>query len=250
MDNKRRIVIVGATSCIAEHCARLWLTNTCVELILIGRDLSRLECISLDLKVRSPQSAIKLLQADFLDPLSIKAVVDTIASQGEIDIVLIAHGVLSEQLVCQSDLSLCRDMLEINGISPVLFAEAFAAYMALSNRGTLAIIGSVAGDRGRQSNYIYGAAKGLVSRYAQGMQHRFAGSNVNILLIKPGPTDTPMTAHLKDAGAKLAQADKVAKDIVKAIAANKTEVYTPWKWKIIMRIIQHIPSAIFNKLRI
>ena len=117
-----------------------------------------------------------------------------------VDLVLIAHGWLSDQQSCQDDLALCRESLEVNAVSPVLFAEAFARHFAKANHGTIAFLGSVAGDRGRKVNYTYGASKGFVARYAEGMQHRFAGSGVKIVLIKPGPTDTPMTAAQKAQG--------------------------------------------------
>jgi len=122
--------------------------------------------------------------------------------------------------------------------------------MAMANRGTIALIGSVAGDRGRKSNYVYGAAKGLVTRYAQGLQHRFAGSGVKVVLVKPGPTDTPMTAHLKGQGAKLAPVESVAGQIVDGIAAGKAVVYAPGKWWLVMMIIRHLPAFVFNKMNI
>ena len=250
MNNKKRIVIIGATSAIAEHCARLWLGKQPADLTLVGRDTQRIERVATDLKVRSPQSEIRVVQAEFLNPQAINATVEDIVKSGRIDIVLIAHGSLPEQTECQNDLQSCRDALEINGMSPVLYAEAFAKEMERANHGTIALIGSVAGDRGRKSNYVYGAAKGLVTRYAQGLQHRFAGSGVKVVLIKPGPTDTPMTAHLKGKGAKLAPAEDVAKQIVDAIEAEKPLVYTPRKWLLIMSIIRHLPRAIFNKLDI
>ena len=140
--------------------------------------------------------------------------------------------------------------MEINGISPVLYAEAFAKYMDGTGHGTLALIGSVAGDRGRKSNYVYGAAKGLVTRYAQGLQHRFAGTGVKIVLVKPGPTDTPMTAHLKGQGAKLASVEEVARKIVNAVDRGQAIAYVPGKWQLIMLAIRHLPSFIFNKLNI
>ena len=144
-----------------------------------------------------------------------------------------------------------RDMgLTVNGISPVLFAEAFAGPMQKANHGTLAIIGSVAGDRGRKSNYVYGAAKGLVARYAQGLQHRLAGTGVKVVLIKPGPTNTPMTAHLKQQGARLANVEDVARLIVKGINQGKPVVYAPGKWALIMMIIRNLPDIVFNKLDI
>lgn len=250
MDNKKRIVIVGATSAIAEQCARLWLAKQPLDLTLVGRDAQRIERVAVDLRLRSPQSEIRVIQTDFLDPEVINATVREIIKSGHVDIVLIAHGSLPEQTECQNDLQSCRDALEINGISPVLYAEAFAKEMEKTKHGTIALIGSVAGDRGRKSNYVYGAAKGLITRYAQGLQHRFSGTGVKVVLIKPGPTDTPMTAHLKAQGAKLALVEDVAKQIVDAIMLGKPVVYAPKKWLMIMGIIQHLPHKIFNKFDI
>lgn len=250
MEKKKRIVIVGATSAIAEHCARLWVQQESVDLTLVGRDAARTERVAADLRVRSPQSAICVVQADFLDPMAIQNTVDGIVEQGAVDTVLVAQGSLPEQSSCESNLSACREALEINGISPVLYAEAFAKHMAQANRGALALIGSVAGDRGRKSNYVYGAAKGLVARYAQGLQHRFAGTGVKVVLIKPGPTDTPMTAHLKKQGAKLASVEDAAQKIVEAIEHGLPVAYAPGKWRWIMWVIRHLPSFIFNKINI
>ena len=250
MNNKKRIVIIGATSAIAEHCARLWLEKQPADLTLVGRDTQRIERVATDLKVRSPQSEIRVVQAEFLNPEAINATVGDIVKSGRVDIVLIAHGSLPEQTECQNDLQSCHDALGINGVSPVLYAEAFAKEMEIANHGTIALIGSVAGDRGRKSNYVYGAAKGLVTRYAQGLQHRFAGSGVKVVLIKPGPTDTPMTSSLKERGVKLASPDLVAEQIVMAINSGTQTVYTPKKWAYIMSVIRHLPSLLFNKLDI
>lgn len=248
--NRKNIVIVGATSAIAEHCARQWAQGQEVDMTLIGRDLERLERIARDLQVRSPNSEIRSMTADFLAPTSIQQSVDQALAERSVDIVLIAHGSLPDQEACQNDLTTAYQAMEINALSPVLYAEAFAAHMARADKGTLILIGSVAGDRGRKSNYVYGAAKGLVTRYAQGLQHRFAGSGVKVLLVKPGPTDTPMTAHLKRDGARLAPVEDVASEIVQAAAKGTATLYTPRKWQLIMMIIRHIPSVIFNKLNI
>ncbi len=250
MQNKKRIVIVGATSAIAEHCARLWLEKQPADLTLVGRDAKRIERVATDLKVRSQQSEIRIVLADFLDPESINDTVDNIFQTGKVDVVLIAHGTLPDQAGCQDDLIACRKALDINGISPVLYAEAFAKQMSKANHGTIVLLGSVAGDRGRKSNYVYGAAKGLVTRYAQGLQHRFVGTGVKVVLIKPGPTDTPMTAHLKSKGAKLAFVGSVAKQISEAVVRGKTITYSPSKWALIMWVIRHLPNSIFNKLNI
>lgn len=247
----KRIVIVGATSRLAELCARLWVARGAVELVLVGRNLSKLEAIASDLGVRSPQSSISLQVVDFTNPLEIQVLTDEICTkQGVPDIVLIAHGSLPDQQSCQTDLEQVAEALNINGLSPALFSEAFANKMQKVGKGTIAIVGSVAGDRGRKSNYVYGAAKGLLNRYAQGMQHRFAGTGVSIVLIKPGPTDTPMTADLKSTGAKLASAEEVAELIVEGVEQGKPEVYAPKKWALIMTVIRHLPKFVFNKMNI
>jgi short-subunit dehydrogenase len=250
LSKKKRIVIIGATSAMAEHCARLWVQGESVDLTLVGRDAGRVERIAADLRVRSPQSKIRTVQSNFLDANAICSTVDGIVEQGDVDVVLIAHGSLPEQSDCQEDLDVCRSALEVNGVSPVLFAEAFAKHMGRADRGTLALIGSVAGDRGRKSNYVYGAAKGMVTRYVQGLQHRFAGTGVKVTLIKPGPTDTPMTAHLKGQRPKMASVEEVAQKIVDAVEYGHYLVYAPGKWALIMMIIRHLPRFIFNKMNI
>ena len=247
---KKRIAVVGATSVMAEHCIRLWLQEASLDLSLLGRSQQKLQHLATDLQVRSPDSQINTFTADFLQPEAIEKVVAEISQSGPIDIVLIAHGVLPEQSLCQDDLSVNCDALLVNAVSPVLFAEAFAKQMMIEKQGTLAVIGSVAGDRGRKSNYVYGSAKGLVERYMQGLQHRFAGTAVKAVLIKPGPTDTPMTAELKSQGVSLAPVESVAKTIVKGINGGKSVIYAPAKWRLIMFVLSHLPALIFNKLNI
>lgn len=246
----KRIVIVGASSCMAEQCARLWAQAGSAHLVLVGRNVDRLAVIAQDLRVRGQSVTTEVRSVDFEDGAAIAALVRDLEGQGAIDVALIAHGSLPDQAQCQSDLLQATEALSINGISPALFAEAFAGAMQRAGRGALAIIGSVAGDRGRKSNYVYGAAKGLVDRYAQGLQHRLASSGVTVTLIKPGPTDTPMTAHLKQQGAKLADVGAVAKNIVDGISAGRPQVYTPGKWALIMMIIRNLPRAVFHRMNI
>lgn len=245
-----RIAVIGATSAIAEQCCRIWATRADVDLTLVGRSAAGLERIAADLRVRRPGGLIRVLRADLVEPDAIAACVRTIEADGAVDIVLIAHGALPDQAHCETDLVAGADTLKLNGISPVLFAEAFVATMVRAGRGTVGIVGSVAGDRGRKSNYVYGSAKGLVTRYAQGLQHRLAATAVRVVLIKPGPTDTPMTASLKAQGAKLASPAAVAAGIVAAIDSGKAVVYLPGKWALIMMIIRHLPAFVFNKLDI
>lgn len=246
----KNIIIVGATSAIAERCARLWISQA-EQLLLVGRNLDKLAILASDLQIRNQHVRVDTLAADFVSGASIEQVIKTAAEKmPAIDLVLIAQGALPDQRACESDLQLCQTALEINAISPVLFAEGFARVMLASAGGMIAVIGSVAGDRARKSNYVYGAAKGFVEQYVQGMQHRLADSKLTISVIKPGPTDTPMTAHLKSGGARLASVDRVAADIVAGIAARKKLIYSPWHWRYIMLVIKSIPFFIFKKINI
>jgi short-subunit dehydrogenase len=245
-----RIVVVGASSSIAEHCLRLWLARAPADIVLIGRDETRLAMVADDLRVRSPASRFGMRTVDFGDAVAIATLVASLSSEGPIDVALIAHGTLPDQREAQANLEICAEALLVNGVSAVLFAEAFAGELQRAGSGTLAVIGSVAGDRGRRSNYVYGAAKGLVDRYVQGLQHRFAGSRVRIVLVKPGPTDTPMTRHLKATGARLARVEDVAATIVSGIDAGRPVVYAPRVWEAIMLVIRHLPRTVFNRLDI
>jgi short-subunit dehydrogenase len=245
-----KIVVIGATSAIAEHCCRLWLAEQAAELTLIARDMAKAERIAADLRVRSAASTIAVQACDFHDVAAIDGLATALAAGGAIDIVLIAHGWLADQQACQEDLALTRQALEVNALSPILFAEAFAKQLVKAGRGTIAIIGSVAGDRPRRANYTYGAAKSFVAHYAEGMAHRFAGTGVAIVVIKPGPTDTPMTANLKAQGRRLASVESVAARSVAGIRRRQAIVYAPPIWWPIMLIIRHLPRFVFNRLPI
>ncbi len=244
------IVIFGATSSIAEHCARLWVASGPTTLHLIARDRIKLDRIAADLRVRSPSVTIHCATMDFTDPVSIEETVRNIAAAGPIDIALVAHGSLPDQSVCERHLRAEAEALIINGVSPSLIAEALVGTMLAAGHGQLALIGSVAGDRGRKSNYVYGSAKGLMERYAEGLQHRLAGTKVTVTLVKPGPTDTPMTAHLKAAGGKLADVADVARSIVDGVASGKPVIYAPAKWALIMLVIRNLPRFVFHKMNI
>lgn len=248
---KKTIVIVGATSSIAEYCARLWILQDQYDFILLGRNEEKLKIIQKDLQVRQPTSIVSIYIVSFFDANAIDTLVK-ILCKATINIVLIAQGALIEQQVCEDDLSLITQSISINALSPVLFAEAFYKYLDHELAATIAIFSSVAGDKGRRSNYVYGSAKSLVTRYAEGMQHRSAISNsrIAITIIKPGPTESAMTMHLKNQGVKLASTEKVAKDIVNGIKNKRRIIYTPKRWRVIMIIIRLMPFFIFKKMNI
>lgn len=244
----KKAVIIGATSLIAEHCARHWVQGQLDELLLVGRSDQGLARVAADLAVRNPAVTLSTHTIDFLDPAAVQALGHEVSARGAPQLVLIAHGTLPDQADCQEDLQACRQSLLVNGVSPVLFAEAFAGGMERAGEGVLALIGSVAGDRGRRSNYLYGAAKGMVETYTQGLRHRLAAAGVQVVLVKPGPTRTPMTAHLPLSG--LAPPATVAEQICRGVDNGRAVVYTPARWRLIMAVIRNLPAVIFNRLDI
>lgn len=246
----RNILIVGGNSAIATECAKLWLAAGAEHLVLWGRDSHKLERTVNDLRIRAPVARIESNCVDFIDAATIAQQVNLLYKTFTPDLILIAHGTLIDQNNCQTDIQVCSQSLTINALSPALFAEAFAKHLEAIGKGTLAIISSVAGDRGRRSNYVYGAAKGLLNRYAQGLQHRFAGTPVSIILIKPGPTATPMTADLMAKGQRMAAAEDVAVVIENGISKGKSVIYAPPRWSLVMMIIRHLPAFVFNRLNI
>ncbi|MDQ8935162.1 SDR family NAD(P)-dependent oxidoreductase [Acinetobacter rudis] len=251
MSKKIKILIIGATSTIAEHCARQWLKQQPCEIILCSRNLEKLQRVSQDLKVRYPEAELHLKTLNFLDAVEIEQYINTLYQHHTIDIALIAHGVLPDQEKCQTNLESCQYTMQVNAISPLLFTETIIKHMIEKDHGKLAIISSVAADRARKSNYIYGSAKAMIDKYIQGLQHRLAllHSSVDVTLVKPGPTATTMTLGMTSKG-KLASAEDVAQDIVQAIQISKPTLYTPSKWRLLMFIIRHIPFFLFKKIDI
>lgn len=242
----QKILIVGATSAIAEATARLWAARG-DALFLVGRNAARLETIAADLRVRGA-AAVGCFTMDATDSATHAAMLDGVtAALGGLDVALIAHGTLPDQNACEASVELTLQEIDNNGLSVVALATLLAARFEAQGHGTLAAISSVAGDRGRQSNYVYGAAKGMVSLFLQGLRNRLAKKGVQVLTIKPGFVDTPMTASFKK-GALWAQPDDIARGILRAIEQRRDEVYLPGFWRLIMAIIRHIPERIFKRL--
>lgn len=242
----KKIVIVGATSAIAEATARRWAARG-DALFLVGRQAARLEAIAADLRVRGAAAA-HVFAMDACDTAQHQAMLDAaVAALGGVDVALIAHGSLPDQRACEKDFELMRRELEVNALSVVALAARFGGYFEAAGAGALAVIGSVAGDRGRQSNYVYGAAKGMVALFLQGLRNRLSKAGVQVLTIKPGFVDTPMTAAFPK-GALWAKPDAIAEGIVRAIDRRRDIVYLPGFWRLIMLVICHIPEKVFKKL--
>ncbi|MFC5302478.1 SDR family oxidoreductase [Azospira restricta] len=242
----QKILIVGAASAIAEAAARQW-AGRGAALFLVARNAAKLEAIAADLKVRGA-AAVSTHVMDATDTAAHAAMLDAaLAALGGLDVALIAHGTLPDQKACEASVELTLREIDNNGLSVIALATRLANLLEAQGRGTIAVIGSVAGDRGRQSNYVYGAAKGLVARFFEGLRNRLAKAGVQVLTVKPGFVDTPMTAAFPK-GALWAQPEQVARGIVAAIDRRKDEVYLPGFWRLIMLVIRHIPERIFKRL--
>jgi decaprenylphospho-beta-D-erythro-pentofuranosid-2-ulose 2-reductase len=171
-----------------------------------------------------------------------------LATLGGIDVALIAHGTLADQKACEQDVATALRELSTNGLSVIALLTPLANLMEAAKSGTIAVISSVAGDRGRPSNYVYGTAKAAVTTFCDGLRARLYKSGVHVLNIKPGFVDTPMTAGMPLPGPLVAKPERVAADIVRAVDRKKDAIYTPWFWSGIMLIIRSIPGFVFKRL--
>jgi decaprenylphospho-beta-D-erythro-pentofuranosid-2-ulose 2-reductase len=250
---RRNVCILGATSAMAEHTARR-LAARGDALALVARDPARLEAMAADLRSRgavvSTFAVPDLSQLERPDDLLGQAE----TALGGLDTVLIFHGYLGDPARAETDLGELRRIWAVNATSAVELLVAGAARLKASNhpRPVLLVVGSVAGDRGRMSNYVYGAAKAAVAATIQGLAQQFAqeGSRAKAIVVKPGLTDTPMTADLPKGGPLWSSADKVAAVIVQALERGGPVVYAPGFWRWIMLIIRLMPQAVINKTRI
>ena len=242
----KRILIIGATSAIAEAAARQWAARG-DALFLVGRKRQKLDDIAADLKVRGAANA-GVFEMDATDAAMHPSMLEAaVTALGGLDVALIAHGTLPDQKACEASVAMMLAEIDNNGLSVVALCTLLGNHFEAQGSGSIAVISSVAGDRGRQSNYVYGAAKGMVTRYLQGLRNRLAKKNVQVLTIKPGFVDTPMNAAFSK-GALWAQPGDVARGIVAAIDKGRDEVYLPGFWRLIMLVIRHIPEFVFKKL--
>ena len=244
----KHILIVGATSAIAEACARRWALRG-DRLFLAARNAAQLQSIADDLRVRgAPHVDSRLFDAIRFDDHE-ALLVEARERLGGLDTVLIAHGSLPDQRRAQVDVAYALEEIGTNGLSVVALMTLVANQFEQQGYGTLAVISSVAGDRGRQSNYVYGCAKSMVSAFASGLRQRLDGRGVRVVTIEPGFVDTPLTAHIPK-NVLWATPDRVAIDIVRAIGNGQRVLYTPGFWRIVMGVIRHIPEFVFIRLKL
>jgi decaprenylphospho-beta-D-erythro-pentofuranosid-2-ulose 2-reductase len=244
----KKVLVVGATSTIAQEVSKCFAEDS-AWLFLVGRNQANLTVIAEDLRIRGA-GKIESVCLD-LDTLGLHSELVSTATKalGGLDMALIAHGTLPNQKVCEQNVETTLKEFMTNCISVVSLLTHLANYFEKQRYGCIAVITSVAGDRGRQSNYIYGAAKGAISIFLQGMRNRLSKVGVRVLTIKPGLVDTPMTAGLPKTFL-FADPSVVGKRIFNAIMKGEEIVYVPWFWRWVMLIIKTIPESIFKRMKL
>ncbi len=242
---EKRIIILGATSAIAQAAARLWAVNAS-HIVLVARNSERLNAVSDDLRSRGAQTYTVAM--DLAEPGAEQEFGRLVKLIETVDVVLIAYGLLGDQNVAESDLAAAQRILAYNFTSAAAWCLAATNQLISQDAGALIAIGSLAGDRGRKKNYIYGAAKGGLGVLVEGIAHRLAGTGARAILVKPGFVDTPMTAGFHKRGLLRSSVDQVARDIVRSAESRHPVVYTPWFWRWIMIGVRHLPWAVFKRL--
>lgn len=240
------VVIIGATSALAHEAARCFAQEH-AHLFLVARNEQKLKTVADDLRVRG-NGKVETCVLDLTELTRHQEVWSTAVTElGRVDMLLIAHGTLGNQQLCEESVEETLKEFANNCISVISLLTISANYFEQQGQGCIAVISSVAGDRGRKSNYVYGTTKAAVSTFLQGLRNRLAKSGVKVLTIKPGYVATPMTAHLKK-GLLMAEAAPVGKSIYEAMKQGKDIVYLPWFWRPIMLIVRSIPEGIFKRL--
>ena len=243
-----KVIIFGASSAIAAKCAELYALRG-DELCLVGRSRDKLEAVAKDAARAGSSDRVRTFTAD-LDRLEENGslVERVIEACGGADEALIAHGLLGDQLQSERDFTEAERIIRTNFTSAISLIIPIANYFEQQRSGRLGVITSVAGERGRPRNYTYGACKGALGIYLQGVRSRLYPAGVTVTTIKLGPVDTPMTAtHEKNA--LFGRPDGVARDIVSAMLARKAEVFVPRRWAAIMPIVRNTPEPLFQRIK-
>lgn len=244
-------LILGSGSAIASAIANR-LAADGKPLILAGRRLDAIADQATDLRIRYAV-AVEILEFDAFQPAQFPAFVQRCWEVGynRVDAVIVCYGVLTTEFPPDKLSEEIAGAMQVNLVSVIQILEAIAIRFAAANRGTIVAISSVAGDRGRQSNYVYGAAKAGLNAYLSGLRNRLFPRGVHVLTVKPGFTESPMTAgKVSPDSPLLASPDRVARDIIRAMKRRANIIYTPWWWRGIMTIITSIPESIFKRLKL
>ena len=244
----KRILITGATSAIAQEAAKLFAADH-TAFLLVGRDADKLAAVADDLRARGADK-VETEVVDLIDLARCSRLIDeAVEKLGGLDALLVAQGTLPDQAECETDPLKTLFEFSLNAMGPITLLLRAATYFETQQSGCLAVITSIAGVRGRRSNYIYGSAKAAVSTFLEGLRGRMREVGVSVVDIRPGFVDTPMTAHLPKKPI-FATAASVGRRVYRAMIAGDDVVYAPWFWRWIALVIQLMPRSIFLKLPI
>ena len=240
------VLIIGAKSDIAKEVARVYAKNG-YNLYLAARDTKELDELALDITTRSTVD-VQLIEFDITDYASHQKIYNNLKEKplG----VVIASGYMNTQKSVQNSFEETLKTINVNFTGAISILNIIANDFETEKRGFIVGISSVAGDRGRKANYIYGSAKAGFSAYLSGLRNRLYQSNVSVLTVKPGFVDTKMTKGMDLPQKLTAQPQDVAQDIFEAQQKGKDILYTKWIWRYIMLIIRHIPEFMFKKMSI
>lgn len=240
----KNVLILGATSDMAQAIAKKYAAEEW-SLTLAALEPDLLEPIAADLRVRTktPVTALEFDATDFSSHQSFYESLDA-----KPDVVICVFGYMGDQLAARTDFEEVRRTIDINCTGAISILNIVAEDFEKRGHGAIAGISSVAGDRGRQSNYTYGCAKAGFTTYLSGLRNRLAKKSVHVMTVKPGFCRTKMTESMELPGALTADPEQVAEAVFKGIEKKRNVVYTLWMWRYIMLIIRHIPEFVFKKL--
>jgi decaprenylphospho-beta-D-erythro-pentofuranosid-2-ulose 2-reductase len=242
----RTVLIVGAKSDIAKEVARVYAKQG-YNLYLAARETDSLEAFANDITIRHGIS-VSLKVLDMVDFENHEDFYNSLEPKPHG--VIVVAGYMVEQKVCEATLSETLETINVNYTGAVSLLNSVANDMEQRKSGFIVGVSSVAGDRGRKANYIYGSAKAGFSAYLSGLRNRLFESGVSVLTVKPGFVATKMTEGLDLPKRLTAQPQEVAKDIFQAQQKGQNTLYTKWIWRYIMLIIKHIPESLFKKMSI
>jgi short-subunit dehydrogenase len=238
------LVVLGATSAISQAYLNR-VSSRYESITLVARNREHLQQVS-DHVSTIATGTVDSVVADLADIAAHPSLITGLKSP--MDTVLICYGELSDQARCVADPAYAEQQFRLNGTSAISLAARVAASMVEQGSGVLAVVGSVAGDRGRQSNYYYGAAKGALDTFLSGLRGDVLSAGVRVVTVKPGFVDTPMTREFKK-GLLWVKPEKIAKGIDRAVTGRADVIYTPWFWRFIMLVIKAVPEVLFKRLK-
>lgn len=244
-----KVALLGASKGMGRALARC-MAERGDALVLLGRDRAELERSAADLRIRGAAGEVGIAECDLLRPETFAPALDhAVAVLGGLDAVVVSAALFAEQEMLERDAAVRERLLTVNFTNTIQFCELARERLLASGGGRrLCVFSSVAGDRARKPVLLYGAAKAGLSYYLTGLDHRFAGAGLKVILVKPGFVKTGMVAGLP-VPPFAGEPDAVARVVLRAIDRGTPVVYAPPIWRWIMLVIRLLPRAVMRRIR-